>query len=177
MDRAGGTSTAATTVSNVGGVPQLSFSPGRIDPTNSAFATSRKPLVGEFTFNGQTIFVIANHFNSKGGDGPLWGQFQPPTLSSETQRQQQATVLKSFVQSILAIDSNALIVAAGDFNDFEFSDPLQTLQSGGLTSLVTTLPANQRYSYVFEGNSQTLDHILASSRARRLCWTASTSST
>ena len=29
--------------------PQLSLSPGRIDPTNPAFANSRKPLAGEFT--------------------------------------------------------------------------------------------------------------------------------
>ncbi|MGE3913291.1 MAG: endonuclease/exonuclease/phosphatase family protein, partial [Chloroflexota bacterium] len=162
VDRPGGTSTASTTVVNAAGVPQLSFSPGRIDPTNPAFTSSRKPLVGEFIFNGRTVFAIANHFNSKGGDEPLFGQAQPPTLTSEVQRLQQANVLKGFVQSILAIDPNALIVAAGDFNDFEFSPPLQVLQSGGLTSLVTTLPANQRYSYVFDGNSQTLDHILVS---------------
>jgi hypothetical protein len=29
---------------------------------------SRKPLVGEFTFNGKTVFVIANHFDAKLGD-------------------------------------------------------------------------------------------------------------
>ncbi len=38
--------------------PQLSFSPGRIDPTNPAFNTSRKPLAGEFTFIGNKLFVI-----------------------------------------------------------------------------------------------------------------------
>ena len=28
---------------------------------------------------GKKVFVIANHFNSKGGDEPLFGRFQPPT--------------------------------------------------------------------------------------------------
>src|SRR5439155_16071729 len=109
-------------------------------------------------------FVIANHLNSKGGDDPLWGHDQPPVLSSEAQRQQQANILKAFVQQILAIDANAEIVLLGDLNDFEYSNPVMTLKSSPLNDLIEDLPANQRYSYVFEGNSQTIDHILVSSR-------------
>ncbi|HLO88904.1 MAG TPA: choice-of-anchor I family protein [Nostocaceae cyanobacterium] len=161
-DRPGGTSTSNTTVNNVNGIATLSSSPGLIDPTNSAFDNSRKPLVGEFTFNGQTIYVIANHFNSKGGDQPLFGVNQPPTLNSEVQRNQQATIVKNFVQSILAINPNANVIVAGDLNDFEFSNPLTTLESAGLNTLVETLPQNERYTYNFEGNAQTLDHILVS---------------
>jgi hypothetical protein len=163
IDRPGGTSTSSTTVSNVNGVPVLSDSPGLIDPTNSAFNSSRKPLVGEFAFNGQSVYVIANHFNSKGGDQPLFGPNQPPTLSSETQRNQQATIVKNFVQNILAADSNANVVVAGDLNDYQFSNPLNILKSAGLTDLVENLPENERYTYNFEGNAQVLDHILASS--------------
>ncbi|MFB2892388.1 SdiA-regulated domain-containing protein [Aerosakkonemataceae cyanobacterium BLCC-F50] len=162
VDRPGGTSTSSTAVTNNSGNPTLSASPGLIDPTNSAFNASRKPLVGEFVFNGQTVYVIGNHFNSKGGDQPLFGPNQPPTLSSEVQRNQQATIVKNFVQSILAIDPNANIVVAGDLNDFEFSNPLTILESAGLNTLVETLPANERYTYNFEGNAQVLDHILAS---------------
>lgn len=162
VDRPGGTSTTSTTVTNVSGVPTVSNSPGLIDPTNSAFTSSRKPLVGEFTFNGETVYVIGNHFNSKGGDQPLFGPNQPPTLSSETQRQQQATLVKNFVESILAIAPNANVVVAGDLNDFEFSNPVNTLESAGLTSLIETLPQNERYTYNFEGNAQTLDHVLVS---------------
>ncbi|MCF2148698.1 putative Ig domain-containing protein [Desmonostoc muscorum LEGE 12446] len=162
VDRPGGTSTSNTTVTNNSGVPTVSNSPGLIDPTNSAFNSSRKPLVGEFTFNGETVYVIGNHFNSKGGDQPLYGPNQPPTLTSEVQRQQQATLVKNFVESILAIDPNANVVVAGDLNDFEFSNPLSTLESAGLTSLIETLPENERYTYNFEGNAQTLDHILIS---------------
>ncbi|MEH1918678.1 choice-of-anchor I family protein [Nostoc sp.] len=162
VDRPGGTSTTSTTVTNVSGVPTVSNSPGLIDPTNSAFTSSRKPLVGEFTFNGETVYVIGNHFNSKGGDQPLFGPNQPPTLASETQRQQQATLVKNFVESILAIAPNANVVVAGDLNDFEFSNPVNTLKSAGLTSLIETLPQNERYTYNFEGNAQTLDHVLVS---------------
>jgi predicted extracellular nuclease len=162
IDRPGGTSTSSTTVTNNSGVPVISNSPGLIDPTNSAFNSSRKPLVGEFLFNGETVYVIGNHFNSKGGDQPLYGPNQPPTLTSEVQRRQQATLVKNFVESILAINPNANVVVAGDLNDFEFSNPVSILESAGLTSLIETLPQNERYTYNFEGNAQTLDHILVS---------------
>ncbi len=162
VDRPGGDSTTATTVTNVGGTPQLSFSPGRVDPQSSAWNTSRKPLAAEFLFNAQRLYVIANHFNSKGGDQPLTGRFQPPTRSSETQRHTQATVEAGFVQQIRAIDPSAKVVVLGDLNDFEFSETVSILEAAGLTDLYTTLPLPERYSYVFEGNSQTLDHILVS---------------
>ena len=163
VDRPGGGSTTATAVVNNGGVPELSASPGRLDPTNAAFNTSRKPLAGEFLFNGVRLFVIANHFNSKGGDQPLFGHFQPPTLGSELQRNQQAQIVNDFVDDILAVDSNAKIAVVGDLNDFEFSNPLSTLKGGGvLNALIETLPQAERYTYVFEGNSQSLDHILLS---------------
>jgi predicted extracellular nuclease len=163
VDRPGGTSTAAVSVVDGADGPELTFSPGRIDPTNAAFTTSRKPLAGEFEYNGEKLFVIANHFNSKGGDDPLFGHLQPPTLSSEVQRKQQAQIVNDFVDSILALDPAANIIAAGDFNDFQFSDALAILEGGVLHDMIDTLPANERYSYVFDGNSQTLDHILVSS--------------
>ncbi|WP_427162345.1 endonuclease/exonuclease/phosphatase family protein [Aliinostoc sp. HNIBRCY26] len=166
VDIPGGSPTTDTTVNNVNGNPELSSSPGRILDTDlsdgNAFANSRKPLVGEFLFNGNKVFVIANHFNSKGGDQPLFGRFQPPTLTSEVQRLQQAQELKNFVADILAVDPNANIVVAGDLNDFQFSAPLAVLESAGLTNLVNSLPVNERYSYNFDGNAQTLDHILVS---------------
>jgi len=131
-----------------------------------AFANSRKPLVGDFTFNGETVTVIANHFNSKGGDDPLFGPTQPPVLSSETQRAQQATIVADFVQARLALDANARIIVAGDLNDFEFSNPVSVLEGAGLSTLIEVLPAQERYTYNFQGNSQTLDHILTSASLR-----------
>src|SRR6185295_6904059 len=127
---------------------------------NSAFNNSRKPLAGEFTFKGDKVFVIANHFNSKGGDQPLFGQFQPPELVTEAQRIAQAEVVNDFVDTILALDPDANVIALGDFNDFEFSPPLDALKGGVLNDLIETLPQIERYTYVFDGNSQTLDHVL-----------------
>jgi len=162
VDRPGGGSTTSISVTNVDSTPTLSASPGLIDPTNPAFNNSRKPLVGEFVFNGQTVYLIGNHFNSKGGDQPLYGPSQPPILFTEAQRQQQAELVRDFVQDILAIDPNANVIVLGDLNDFEFSNPVNTIESAGLTALVETLPENERYTFNFQGNSQVLDHILVS---------------
>ena len=97
---------------------QLTLNPGRIDPTNPAFDDSRKPLAAQFEFNGESVIVVANHFNSKGGDLPLFGKVQPPVLNSEVQRMQIATVVNGFVKDIQAKDPNANVVLLGDFNDF-----------------------------------------------------------
>lgn len=128
----------------------------------NAFASSRKPLVGEFTFNGETITVVGNHFNSKGGDQPLYGTTQLPVLSSETQRLAQASIVADYVDGLLGADAGARVIVLGDLNDFQFSAPVGILQGAGLTSLVDTLPANERYSYNFEGNAQVLDHVMVS---------------
>lgn len=163
VDRAGGTPTAGVAAVSAAGSVQLSFSPGRIDPANAAFANSRKPLAGEFLFHGRRFFVIANHFNSKGGDDPLFGHPQPPVRSSEIQRHQQAAIVRNFVQSLLALDVDARIIVLGDLNDFEFSETLSILKSGsGLVNLIEKLPAEERYSYVYDGNSQVLDNLLIS---------------
>jgi predicted extracellular nuclease len=164
VDRPGATSTTANAVSGSGDGTQLLYSPGRLDPTNAAFLDSRKPLAGEFIFNGQRLFVIANHFNSKGGDEPLFGRNQPPALASEVQRNAQATVVHDFVSDILAADPNAGVIVMGDLNDFQFSSALATLKGSPavLNDLIETLPLPERYTYVYEGNSQALDHILLS---------------
>ena len=163
VDRPGGDATTANDVTGGAGTPHLLLSPGRIDPTNSAFLSSRKPLAGELTFGGQTLFVIANHFNSKGGDQPLYGRFQPPVLASQAQRIAQANLVGGFVGRILALDPAAKVIVLGDLNDFSFAPPVQALVGAGLVDLVQTLPRNERYTYDFEGNCQVLDHIMATS--------------
>jgi predicted extracellular nuclease len=168
VDREGGDATTPVDVVTEDGAAHLSISPGRIDPTNGAWDSSRKPLVGEFTFNGKTLFVIGNHFNSKGGDDPLMGRYQPASQSSAEQRHAQAQAVRGFVDKLLAADPNAYVVVAGDLNDFEFSETADILVGSGdtaLTDLPRDLPDGDRYSYVFEGNSQVLDHILVSPQA------------
>ncbi|GAA2628868.1 endonuclease/exonuclease/phosphatase family protein [Streptomyces axinellae] len=172
-DRPGGDATTPVKVVGRSGKPALSASPGRIAPQDAAWQASRKPLAGEFRFRGREVFVVANHFSSKGGgdldgDQPMEGRFQPPARHSEPQRVEQAKLLNSFARDVRAKDRNALIVAGGDFNDFPFSPTLDALRSGhALTSPMNRLPANERYGYVFNGNSQSLDHLLTSPAVRR----------
>lgn len=167
VDREGGDATTAVEVVRSDGQPALSVSPGRIDPGNPAFENSRKPLAGEFVFGDHTVFVVANHFNSKGGDQPVHGRFQPPNRSSEVQRLQQAKAVRGFVDEVLEIKDTASVVVAGDLNDYQFSPVLGTLTEGGaMRALIDTLPQEQRYGYVFEGKSQVLDHVLISRAIR-----------
>lgn len=122
--------TTATAVTGFRGQTTLTLSPGRIDPTNPAWTSSRKPLVGQFRFRGQPVFVIANHFNSKGGDGNADGRYQYPTRSSEVQRQQQGALVHTFVLQLLQRNPLAQAVVLGDLNDYQFSPALKVLETG-----------------------------------------------
>ncbi len=164
-----------TDETQVGPGPQLTLSPGRIlddtgssgsDPAGDAFEDSRKPLVGEFTYRGQRLFVVQNHFTSKGEDTPLFGRFQPPRLLSEPQRRDQAQVVNNFVEKLLAANPNARVVVTGDLNDFEFSNPLADLRDNDLTNLIDGVAEREKYTFVFDGNSQVLDHMLISGGLR-----------
>lgn len=159
----GGDATTPNGVTCTAGAPALTLNPGRIDPNNTAFNTSRKPLVGQFEFNGERLFVVGVHFNSKGGDNPLFGFTQPPVLVTEAQRIAQAQAVNTFANSILACAADASVIVLGDTNDFPFSPPVVTLKGSILHNLFDLLPPNEQYSYVFEGNSQVLDQMVGSS--------------
>ncbi|MBZ4015462.1 endonuclease/exonuclease/phosphatase family protein [Streptomyces purpurogeneiscleroticus] len=162
-DTPGGDATTPVKVEKKDGRPALSASPGRIDPANAAWKDSRKPLAGQFSFRGKPVFVVANHFNSKGGDQGLDSRFQPPARTSETQRTAQAEAVHGFVEGVLAVDPKAAVIVAGDLNDYQFSPALKKLTAGGvLTDQVNRLPKPERYGYVYNGNSQALDHMLTS---------------
>ena len=138
----------------------LTLNPGVIDPTNSAFNRSRKPVAAEFTFNGDDVIVIGNHWNSKGGDTPIFGAIQPPVLKSEIQRKKIAQIVHDFIADVKVKNPDANVVALGDFNDFQFTDAMKILEGDIVTNLVNKVPEEDRYSYVYQGNSQVLDHVL-----------------
>jgi hypothetical protein len=163
VDRPGGDAVTPTQpVAHPSGV-RLTLSPGRVDPQNPAWASSRKPLAGEFKFRGKKVIAVVNHFSSKGGDDPLYGRFQPPVRHTEVARHQQAAVVNQFGRDVLAADPKALVVVNGDINDFDFSETVQILENGGaMQTLMRSLPLPERYSYVFDGNAQVLDQTLAS---------------
>lgn len=163
-------STTATAVVKSRGQADVTLSPGRIDPANPVWQYSRKPLVGEFSFHGKTVFVIANHFDAKLGDQNQDGRYQYPEQDSAIQRAGQAQVEHDFVQQILNVDKKADVVVVGDLNDYQFSPALYALETGNasgtgaavLKDLITTLPVDQQYTYDYEGVSEVLDHILVS---------------
>ena len=171
VDRPGGTAVTATEDDPAQPGAQLTFSPGRIEPENVVWENSRKPLAGEFRFEGRKLFVVANHFASKGGDAPLFGRFQEPYRPSELQRRGQARVVNAWVGRLLAADRKARVIVLGDLNDFDFSETVKVLERGApgthyeLLDLWRLLPERERYSYIFQGNGQVLDHILASPSA------------
>jgi predicted extracellular nuclease len=162
VDRPGGTSTNNTSVVGTKNHPRLTFSPGRLGAGSVPFIATRKPLAGEFVWKGRTVFVVANHFSSKGEDQGIFSRWQPPTNASEGPRHGQAQIVNTFVDDVLAVDKDANVIALGDINDFEFSRTIEILEGNELTTLMKILPPTERYSYVFEGNSQVLDQILVS---------------
>ncbi|WP_017326055.1 endonuclease/exonuclease/phosphatase family protein [Synechococcus sp. PCC 7336] len=150
-------------VSLVPGSVQTAVDPldQQTNPDNPFFG-SRLPLAATFSFNGNDVTLVSNHFTSRGGSDPLFGQVQPPSIGGEARREAQAQALNDFVDGILAADPNANVAVLGDFNGFPFeSFQTSTLSGGVLDSLLSTLPAEEQYTFVFEGNSQALDNILA----------------
>jgi predicted extracellular nuclease len=134
----------------------------------------REPLVGVFEINGQVVTIIGNHFKSKGGDEPLYFEGDwPPFRVTETQRKGQAQTVRNFVNNILDTDPNALVMVAGDLNDFQFSEPgegpdnpVAILEGFGdeipLTNLLKFEKPAETWTFVFDGNAQVLDHMLVS---------------
>ena len=135
-----------------------------------AFAGARLPLVADFEFNGQEITVVNNHFSSKGGSSPIFGvdqpfeelQENPDVNGSLDERQAQAQAVDNYVEGILAEDSEANVSVLGDLNEFEFISPVDEILGSDLTNLIDFISEDERYSFIFQGNSQELDHILVS---------------
>ncbi len=139
--------------------------------SGEAFQGARLPLIATFDFNGEAVTLVNNHFSSKGGSAPILGTEQPfetrqedPTVNgSLDERQAQSEAVQGYVNGLLGADPTANVVVLGDLNEFEFVSPvLDLVTNSGLTNLTETLPENERYSFIFQGNSQSLDHILVS---------------
>ncbi len=166
VERAGATSINETYVTGENGEATISYSPGRLGNGNPAFNHSRRSLVGEFRFkyNDEKIYVIANHFKSKRGDSLDFGNIQPPIKGSEAKRIGQAECINSFCSEILSYEPDANIIVLGDMNDYHYSKTMKVLEGNELTNLyyLPGFPENERYSYIHDGLSQTLDHIFVS---------------
>jgi predicted extracellular nuclease len=141
----------------------------------------REPLVGFFTIDDVDAIVVGNHLKSKGGpqfgvdpleagDDPLYGAFQPPTRWTEVQlRHQQADYVRDLVDLLLTENPGASILVGGDMNDFHFGEPgegqhtlarMMDSPTDPLTNVIPFISEDERYTFIFEGNSQVLDHML-----------------
>jgi predicted extracellular nuclease len=153
-----------------GKVPGLHSNPSLLGLTSPAFAEdlqeglhrSRKPLLAEFWVGQHQIFVVNVHLNSKRSDQPLFGGVQPPQRFSEQQRTLQIQVIADAFAQLFKLNPQANVIVLGDFNDHEFRPTLEPLRRLGFENLIDHVPAADRYTYVYKGNSQVLDQVLVS---------------
>jgi predicted extracellular nuclease len=99
------------------------------------------------------IWVIANHWKSKFQDTDQV-EFTLP------RRVEQAQFVAGLVDEILAAEPRAILAVFGDLNDHPNSQPLAVLESHGLQDLLAMVAPSGRYTYLYNGLSQVLDHLL-----------------
>lgn len=137
----------------------LRFMPGVCPPRQFPFF-NRPPLVVDVEVEGPwgeayPLTVIVNHWKSKGGD----------ESANIVRRTYQAEHVARLVQARLDADPEAHVVVLGDLNDYYESGPVEILQeqtAPGLIHAFDALSPADRYTYIFNGGSQVLDHILYS---------------
>lgn len=136
----------------------------------------RPPLVltGAYTANGAPfpITVIGIHNRSLSNI--------ETSARVRQKRLEQANDIAAYVQSIQLAEPDRRIVLMGDFNAFPFSDGFvdaigiitgnldangallagQDMVDPNLVDQVSSLPAAEQYSYIFESSAQVLDHTL-----------------
>ena len=148
-------------------------------PGSSSILNDRPPIVLSADISNQgevlPIYVVVNHLRSLSG-------VEDPASIARPKRKAQAEFLADLIQNTLG-NSTANIISVGDYNAYEhevqdgyvdvmgtiIGDPTDAdhvaltspvLVDPKLTDLASTLPADQRYSYVYDGTAQELDHVL-----------------
>jgi hypothetical protein len=157
---------------------RLAYDDGQIAAAINAadWTNTRKSLLGELSFNGNDVYVLANHLPSKGGSGTFWqiDQTLPedPENAGWAKRSEIAEDLWTMMDTIQTGSSANRIVAGGDFNDFQFTRPLEAAtgyvdadgvaRTGGarFDNLTLSLSEAERYTYTFDGRAQAIDHVL-----------------
>lgn len=122
---------------------------------------SRPPLVVHLQvyatcgLDASDIWVIVNHWKSRSEDTDELQYTLPRRL-------EQAKFTASRVREISQSVPGAKVIVLGDLNDYPGSQSLENLEAAGLEDLVANISPAQRYTYVYQGVSQVLDHILLS---------------
>ncbi|MEN8172158.1 MAG: endonuclease/exonuclease/phosphatase family protein, partial [Chloroflexota bacterium] len=97
-----------------------------------------------------TVFVANNHFTSMSAG----------EAATEPRRDAQAAWNVTVLETVLAANPDAYVVILGDLNSFYNALPIDTLRDAGLHHVFEIVPEDERYSYIYQGASQTLDHIM-----------------
>ncbi|GIE78973.1 multifunctional nuclease/2',3'-cyclic-nucleotide 2'-phosphodiesterase/5'-nucleotidase/3'-nucleotidase [Actinoplanes philippinensis] len=124
----------------------------------TVWGNAREPIAQTFHSGAIDFTVVANHFKSKStsvtptGDNVDTGDGQG---AYNGDRKRQAASLATFVEG-LGTDK---VILLGDFNSYGQEDPLQVLYDKGYTDAHAT-HAPDKSSYVFGGESGSLDHAL-----------------
>jgi predicted extracellular nuclease len=132
-----------------------------------AFDGTRDPLAATFEFDGKEFTVINNHLTSRFGSTPVFGGPQPFVQAGEAAREAQTQALNEYVDSLLADDKDARVIVLGDLNTFEFTNDLTEILPGTMDgkavmkTLLGEVEDDNRYTFIFDGNSQVLDHVFA----------------
>lgn len=145
-----------------------------IDPAQ--WSGTRRSIVGEFKFNGQTVYAFGSHLPSKGGSGDPYeitqnGAAGQPANGDWALRNELGHDVWQ-VQNRASQHGN--VVSGGDFNEFWYNRPLEVLTGYAnpdgtpnatgadfVNLMVQELAPAERFSYDFDGRSQVLDSILA----------------
>jgi predicted extracellular nuclease len=105
--------------------------------------------------------------SSRFGSTPIFGGPQPFFQAAEADREAQLQALNDYVDFLLGADKDARVIVTGDFNTFEFTNDLTEILPGTLDgkaimkTILTEIQDDNRYTFIFDGNSQVLDHMFA----------------
>lgn len=132
-----------------------------------AFLGTRNPLVAKFFFRGRTFTVINNHLTSRFGSTPIFGGPQPFVQAGEEEREAQCLALHEVVRRIGRFSWRPRIIVLGDLNTFQWTNDLSEILPGAgadriMRNMIDTIDDDNVYTFIFDGNSQALDHIFVS---------------
>ncbi|HEU4712404.1 MAG TPA: Ig-like domain-containing protein [Pyrinomonadaceae bacterium] len=160
-----------------------------IDPDgNPQLLNDRPPLVLHATVDAATpnprqVIVVVNHTRSfidielLTGDGPR----------VRAKRKAQGEFLANLLQELQTDNPGTPVLSIGDYNAYQFNDgytdPIATIKgtptaddqmvvdaspdlvNPDFVNLTDSLPADQRYSFIFEGTPQAIDHFIINTSA------------
>lgn len=117
----------------------------------------------EHSSSGERVAVSVNHFKSKGSC--------PDQGRDEDQRDGQgcwnaarlaaAQALGPWLMTLADNQAQGKALLLGDLNAYRMENPIQYLIAEGYRDLTASIGERHQYSYVFRGQSGTLDHALA----------------